>query len=226
MKGRFCPNCGRETEELVEGLCKECFAERKGWVRVPDSIEIKVCGKCGRKRLDKWTETSTEEAVSRALEDEINVDKDAEDLDIEINYRNGEAEVKLKGEVKGIEVEKADRVSVNPREVLCGDCKKAGSGYYEAVVQVRSEDADMDEILDSCADILEKDKKESEVVGFEKRKNGLDLRVRSSSAAKGLAKKLAEKYGAERKDSKTLKGLDEGKKVYRSTYLVRITNGS
>ncbi|MFB6216280.1 MAG: NMD3-related protein, partial [Candidatus Aenigmatarchaeota archaeon] len=38
MKDRFCPACGKKTDELVEGLCLECYRERRGFLETPDTI--------------------------------------------------------------------------------------------------------------------------------------------------------------------------------------------
>ncbi|MFP4117005.1 MAG: NMD3-related protein [Candidatus Aenigmatarchaeota archaeon] len=223
MKKKFCVKCGEETEELVESLCKSCFSETKEWTKIPDRLQVTKCKGCRRKKVEGWVDMPLRKAILKSLEKGITSKGQIESIDIEIQEERSKAVATVKGKLKGVEMETKKEIDLKIEESLCGECKKINTGYFEATVQVRIEDGNTEKILDDCEEILRQRKtKEAMVSGVEERKNGFDILMPSNSAAKYLTKELAKRYNVERKESKTLKGLEDGHKTYRSTYLVRI----
>ena len=223
MKEKFCPRCGEETEDLFGGLCESCFRETSEPVDIPERIQLKVCEACGRvKTGNNWEEIPLEEAAKKSIEKEMNSKDEIKILEVFLGDGE-ELRIKIKGESKGVEFEEESRASLDVKEKRCEACRKMESGRFEAVLQIRGEEDKVEEALDHCGKLLTKvGDKEGVVSDLEERKNGIDLFLASGNTAKKLAKELGKKFPAERKDSKTLEGLDEGKKVYTSTYLVRI----
>ncbi|MFB6216842.1 MAG: NMD3-related protein, partial [Candidatus Aenigmatarchaeota archaeon] len=46
---KFCPRCGKETENLYgEGkkLCPDCYPDKNDLLDIPDKVEIEVCPVC------------------------------------------------------------------------------------------------------------------------------------------------------------------------------------
>jgi len=113
---RFCYKCGRETEELTNGLCKECYEEEFKEVEV----DLHICGKCGRIKEGKlWRSISVEEFLKSRL--------NAKEVDVENLIA-----VKKSGEKV--------RIKLNVLKETCTQCGKISGGYYEAVVQLRGFD--------------------------------------------------------------------------------------
>ncbi len=221
MKQKFCPSCGRETEDFFDGLCKECFAERSGWIDIPDRVEIAVCSRCGKKKVGFWEAVSMEDALEDVIIDEMKINDSLEKLEIVFDRSSEKAEITVAGSYRNASFRETKDIDVDIKEAVCDTCKKIGSGSYEAVVQIRAEEERLDDVLRFCEKVLKERQSGPVISDTKKRKNGLDLFLLSNSTAKYLAKKLTEKYDVERKDSKSLKGLVEGTKVYKSTYLVR-----
>lgn len=227
MKEKFCPRCGKETEELVDSLCRNCFKEKKDWVKIPDKLTVTVCQSCARKESRGWEDIPFEEAVRKKLEQKVTSEGKIEKIYIETEDGLEEVGVEVRGVFKGVEMSEEKNVEVEVEEELCEGCKKIKTGYFEAKVQIRLEDDKGEQILDECEKILkERGKDEVMVSGLEETENGFDIFMASNSAAKYLAKRLSEKHEVERKNTKTLQGLKDGNKVYRSTYLVRILRSS
>ncbi len=220
MKEKFCPKCGKKTEDLTESLCRECFSDRKDLIEVPDRLEICVCEACGKKKTKRWEDITVERAIKKELMKHLRSDE-VEDIEV-LHKENNTAEVDISITTKDIDVNQRKTVEIDLDKGLCGDCKKLSTGYFEAKVQIRTEGTCLDDVLESCQKILSRSTYRNVVSNFKRTKNGADLFMVSGSSAKYLTRKLMEIYNAERKDSKTLKGLDDGNKTYRSTYLVKI----
>ncbi len=223
MKEKFCARCGKETEELTESLCSDCFSERKEWVEIPERLEVSECRGCRRKKTDGWKEISFEEAIENELKKTMQVKGEVKEINISTDRELNTAVIELQGSMEGVSMKETKEVEIVTKEDTCGECKKIETGYFEAKVQIRLPEGKKEEVLKECEEILKQRRSDEAMVsGIEERENGFDIFMPSKSAAKHLTKKLAERYEVERKDSKTLKGLRDGSKAYRSTYLVRI----
>ena len=45
IKSRFCPECGKETDNLIESLCNSCYSN-KPTVKLPKQKNVLFCVKC------------------------------------------------------------------------------------------------------------------------------------------------------------------------------------
>ncbi len=222
MKERFCPVCGKKTEELYDGLCKKCIKERGEWVEIPDSINVEICKKCGRKKTDEWKSAGMENILKEKIKDKITTKGEVQEIDISPDKEKEEMKLRVCFCKEGLRIREEATVLLNIKQTVCEDCKRIGTGYFEALVQIRAEEEMIEEILEDCKKIIDKKSGKESIVSKANVKNeGIDLYMYSNSAAKDVARKLADRYGAERKDSKTLRGLKDGQKTYISTYLVR-----
>jgi len=109
---KFCYRCGREAENLENGLCEEC--------RESDIKRVKVtvilCPQCSRiKHAKVWKCTTIENFLKKRLK--------AEKMDFEKKM----AETR-KGKI---------RFEVKIKKEICPRCSKLLSGYHESVVQLR-----------------------------------------------------------------------------------------
>lgn len=224
MKEKFCPKCGKETEELVEGLCSDCFREENE-MEIPGKLEIDICKYCGRiKTGGSWRECSVEEAVEEELKKVMNPEEGVSE--IEVSREGGEDnefKVSVKSQKSGVELGSEGFIEVEPDKGVCETCSGKISGYYEAVLQIRGETGKVRKALNIAAKAMEESRNDSAFVSdVEEVKNGVNLFVGSQSAAKQISRRLSSAFKVERKSSKTLCGQEEGQKKYRSTYLIRI----
>lgn len=227
MKEKFCPRCGKDTEKTIEGLCLECFKERKGFVELPENIEIIRCKNCDRFRgRGDWKKNKPEDEIKGRIESLIEVKGRLEDLAISFERRGVDewgVKVDVEGSLdeEGWHDERGTRVEIKNK--TCKRCSRASGGYYEAVLQIRGDEDGVEEALDISEEVLVN---ESDEMGFvsdvKKVKNGYDIYLGSGSTAKRIVREISSRLPAKRKDSKTLAGERDGQKIYRSTYLVRI----
>lgn len=236
----FCPRCGKTDEELFEGVCKSCFLEDVVLAEIPDEIEITICTHCESRLISgKWheLELSDEEIILNTLNKHITLNKYAKDVEIDVETilargSNIECLVHVKGNVLGEIVEQDYKLNVKIIRMVCPECSKFVSGYYEAVIQLRTDKRIPDEeeiiTIDSIiVDNINKISKKNKMAYISERavlKEGIDYYVGSYKVAKRLSTTIKDHLGGVIKESPRLMGRDKstGKDLHRIWISVRL----
>ncbi|HIQ49640.1 MAG TPA: hypothetical protein EYH56_00430 [Nanoarchaeota archaeon] len=108
---KFCYKCGKITDDLEDGLCKECKEI------ITKTVELTICSKCGKIKEGKVWKNKT---IENAIKDKLN----AIDIDFEKNIAKTR-----RGEIK---------FEVKIKKEICIHCSRFASGYYESVLQLRN----------------------------------------------------------------------------------------
>jgi len=230
---RFCYLCGRTTEELYEGLCRGCFQREKKLVNLPPRMRARICKGCGRHYLGRWEDSGANELetlAAKAVRKHLTALCEEVREEVRITGMDeGERSLRLDLEVnaiaiaQGVEQRSTHRSTLELRKVLCPACSKRAGGYYEAVLQLRSENLEeaMREVKTLLDRLYAKDKM-AFITGEEKVKGGADLKLGSAKAAKALATYFKSHHHAVTKESATLIGRKKGRNIYRKTMLIRV----
>jgi len=222
MRKKFCPKCGRETEDLHNGLCESCFLSKVSVAqKIPEKLVVKECRLCGKFFVNGPSE-SIESSVEAFLED-ILKQKDI----ISASYRLSGNKISLTLKLKKDGLEKTEEKTINlaVKKIICKTCSMRDSGYFQATLQVRTPETVLPAIeneVENQINYLNKYDKLAFVSNFQKVKNGFDVLIGSKNSAKQIAKILKAKYGAKIKITRKLSGNISGKKVYRDTIIVRV----
>lgn len=223
---KFCPKCGKETDELYEGLCKECFKSEKKVIEIPEKINITICPKCGRlKKGRKWKTEELKEFVKKEIKRIIEIEGEIKEIKFDFKeLENGlKVEIKVKTYlINNMLSESRKIVKIGIKKERCKYCEKRLSGYYETVIQLRSEDnKKINKALKIIKNII---KGLEDNMGFvsniRKVKNGYDLFIGSKGLGNRISKKIKKELNAEKKDSYTLTTRKEGKDIYKTTILL------
>ncbi|MFQ6137057.1 MAG: 60S ribosomal export protein NMD3 [Candidatus Hydrothermarchaeales archaeon] len=241
---RFCSVCGKVTDELHDGLCRQCFIKEQRFTTLPDALDTAICKRCLRHYTKgKWTsigddlESVINEAAKREIQNSIKTRLDNPKIDISVGNlkRMGKGRhlalcnVEVEGTAEGIlaHEEKSCNVGVNLQ--LCPDCSRRSGGYYEAILQIRGSDSvDEDEIEKISAEIgtlMENfsSEKGTFISDFKRFTGGADLYFGSAKIARKISHILKEEYGAEVSESPKLVGKSRsGKDEYRITIVLRL----
>jgi len=210
----FCPKCGKEVNQLIKNLCRECFLE-SFTIKLPKII-LKKCKVCG-KYYDKRFLGEKEEFI------EIELKKILKNLDVkEVNYwLNNFLHLKLLFKVEDFQLEKEIEVELKEEKGICRYCSLRLSNYWEAILQIRGRKG---EILKEIEEILKKEKHKlafiSRVVEL---KNGFDIYLGSKKIARKIAKKFEKE--AELKITRKFYGFKQGRRIYKDTILVDFKYG-
>ncbi|MCW3129388.1 MAG: 60S ribosomal export protein NMD3 [Methanophagales archaeon] len=230
---KFCPKCGKKTNELFDSLCKDCFIKQTSLIDADLKVNVNVCVNCGDYFKGKGKErTSIEEVVVDAVMKELRKRYgyewkiEIEELGQEQKENESRAIVYLKvnAEIKGVEIEERGDVEVIFKKETCERCSRIAGGYYEGIVQIRGMNRiPTDEELAIAEKIAYASVGEADFVSKEKKlKEGRDIYVSSMECGRRISKQIVKKLGGSFSESRRLYGRKDGKNVYRVSFSVRL----
>ncbi len=252
--GAFCPKCGDEFEPPEDRpalpgaqrnservLCDACYFEEFDLVDAPETIEVRVCSRCGAvHKGNRWVDVGAEDYTDIAVEqvsEALGVHVDAEAVDWQVapeqlDRNNIRMHTEFSGVVRGTPVHEQVSVPVRISRQTCKRCGKIAGGSFASVVQVRADGREpTDEEVDRAKTIAEEYIAEREATGdrnaFITETNviddGLNMKISTNQMGQGIAKRITAQLGGGYSDSKRLISEDEdGQKLYRMTYAVRL----
>lgn len=233
----FCVECGVEGRELIGSICKECYAKKHIWARLPDHVDFVLCAHCSSMQVgEDWVDIgSVTEGVEATLRDAVELPEGAELVDIKIRFeeldpRNMQASVDVKLVAHGVEFARSLSTIVRMKRGSCKECSKKAGSYYEAMLQVRTPDQtregeserEIESFVRSRTDALRRGSRSVFISKIERVRGGLDFYFSTAKAARAIAKELQETRCAEYKESSSLWGRRAGEELSRMTYLVRL----
>ncbi len=234
---KFCPKCGKETDSLINGVCRECFLKTTELFNIKE-ISIKRCKTCGKFQIKgSWFEPSEkiiEDEVKSKVKiiSEINqpkiivTAKEIEKLEESKIGRFFEINVKVVGLIDEQLLEQEKSFELELEKEGCDSCMRLNSDYREAIIQIRSENKEnVEQIFNEVKTFLSNEKAKdslSAVVKIIDFKNGLDVWIGSRNAATKVVKKISVLHSLKpTKASKLIGVLPNGKKKFRVTYCIR-----
>jgi len=209
---KFCFLCGKETEELIEGYCEDCYNKEFNLIEVPKEITFIVCSKCDRiKHKNQWKNIEIDEL----LKDKIKILGKNVGIRIE---KNDVLHITAKGYLKGSKKMKEEKHDINLKlnKLVCQECSRRTGGYYESIVQLRGKVTEAMDFIDD--QIIE----ENQTFRTRKVKNGFDIYLADRKFANRLINVVKKRFNAKVKKNYKLVTKKEGKDIYRSVILVRI----
>lgn len=231
MKGKwtkFCPKCGKTTDELFESVCKECFTAGINLID-PEQMNVTI-SKC--KHCDGYFKgkerTSIEDAVADSVRKELKrkCGGKINELKIELIAEEDRtrAVLNVRTELKGVELEETGEIEVSFNTGLCETCNRIASGYYAGIVQLRADDrfpmaeeiAQAEKIAYSVLDKSDFISKETTL------KEGLDIYVSSIDCGRKISRGIVDRIGGSFSESSKLYGRKDGRNIYRVSFSVRL----
>ncbi|MEW5748174.1 MAG: NMD3-related protein [Candidatus Thermoplasmatota archaeon] len=233
----FCVECGAEGVDMIGSVCRECYAKKHVWARLPDHVDLVLCAHCSSMQLhDDWTDIgSVAEGAEAVLRDALELPGDAALVALRVSIeerdpRNVQASVQVRLSSHGTEFDIPLQTVVRMKRGSCKECSKKMGSYYEAMLQVRTPgggregdaEAEVESFVRSRADAMRKGSRSVFISRVERVRGGLDFYFSTAQAARAIARELQETRCAEYKESSSLWGKRGGEEVSRMTYLVRL----
>jgi nonsense-mediated mRNA decay protein 3 len=204
----ICPKCGASSREtdFSGPFCIKC---RPVEIKCPKRLEFMRCSRCGRVRLKgNWVACPDEKLAQEALSK-----CKGEYLKATYSFMNQEGTFFVGDKEHMFPVKK--KFKVNVVKNICPDCVRKSGGYFEAVIQLRGKTGKIRKYERLFKKMLAK---KTFVTKEEELKEGLDLYIGNSRA---VVEMLAE-LGVRARISRKLAGEKAGKRLYRTTFLVRV----
>ncbi len=248
--GQICCKCGKSDseEKIVEGFCISCYTQEFPLIiSFPEKkLNITACKLCGDLMYhSKWYKVLNQpsDVIRDILDGFVKKAKKAKGTELVLvsDFDNPPCDVASKHPLKVIfEGSPNPEVPLYQQEMeldlvinigVCERCAKFNRGYFESIVQVRSDRREINEDEQRLISELIKTKREESISGnrmayiakfVDQTRGGIDLYIGSEHFAKSIAHYLAENLAASIDYSTKLKSVKDGKPVYLSTYCVRV----
>jgi len=213
---RFCPKCGKENVELIEGLCSECYFSNHSFLKLPKEINIAQCKKCNTLHLSgKWIDFNLidlKKYISKQIKTEL------EEPEYAMNILDRSISGSVSGKKGRAPVVQEFELPFKIKLSICDKCMKTSTTYWEIKIQLRKNK--------SC-DLKKYIKIEKELIkrnDFQKQtKQGDDFFFISMQDGKQFIKHLSNRYRTKPLISKRFSGFRKsgGKKI-KYTYCFRV----
>jgi nonsense-mediated mRNA decay protein 3 len=242
---RFCPVCGDEEKEQVEGLCERCFWE-DALEDFPKSYQLNACNSCfshlqGKRWIRGRGNTDDEKIIEGAKQHVVRSLRPPTGMEL------GEVEGEITGRTRtglpktvllrigllhrasGSRRQRDIQVDVDYRQ--CNDCYCLSSGKYEALVQIRAEGRKLDGEDSALVEIAmdqffrrTESRGRSDISEIKEHEGGLDVKFVTVNMAKMFAKELSDSTGASLVESSKIMGIDKssGGQRFRTTIALKM----
>ncbi len=207
---RICPTCGASSQRtpFVGEHCADCHLakERERW---PSGMTLLHCPTCDRVwRSPHWKLRSPQllAACVAPLFEKANVPG---------HYNPAASQWEGVWEEAGYSVPFTHPFEVKLQKTVCPDCNRASSGYFEGIIQLRGP---LEAVERMARRLSRRIQRKTSIPKVEEMHGGLDLYV-------GLKKdipEILEMEGLIFTRSEKLSGEKNGKRLYRSSFLVRL----
>ncbi len=222
---KFCPQCGRETEEFIDSICPECFLRT---IKLIDPkamrVRLMLCRSCGT-YFRGGEKTSIEDAVIYSVKKHLRRRYGDIRCDVEvIDTDDRRALVRVKAEIKGVVADQTGEIGLNIKTGSCDRCNRIAGGYYVAIVQVRAQNrVPTEEELITASEIAQSALEEPEFISRQRiLRYGLDIYVSSMNCGRNIARKIVMQLGGSFTESRKLYGRKDGRNIYRTSFSVRL----
>ncbi len=248
---QICCKCGKseDDEQIVDGFCLSCYKIEFPLITAfyEKQFNITACKLCGDLMYhSKWFEVFDEpkQTILEILSEFLDRTKTETKTRVVLikDFEEPPVDTASKQTLK-ILFEGTPNELVPPyqQEVdldliinigVCDRCAKFTRGYFESIVQIRSDRRAINEdeqlmITKLVQNMRDKRAETSDRMAYiakvvDQAKGGVDLYVGNEKFAKSIATTLADNLAASTEYSTKLKSHKDGKPVYQSTYCIRL----
>ena len=211
---KHCPTCERTSDQVnfIGEFCEVCVT---GKIKegIPSRVTLDRCKSCERVRTPTGYGFSDKITLRDAIKQGLHTK-----LDIKVaSFDWKSAVVRFSCEIDGNPASFEKSIAMDVKRTMCIDCYRKTSGYYEAIFQIRGPRDAVDKMVKRFTNFIET--KGAFISRVDELDNGYDIYM-SDKAIAGI---FFEHYELKPKRSYTLYGLQRGRKVYRNTYMLRLS---
>ncbi|MFA6089099.1 MAG: NMD3-related protein [Candidatus Woesearchaeota archaeon] len=233
---KFCPKCGKDTDELIHDLCPDCYFKSNDILDGFKPTNIQVCKVCKKIKIANWANRRDDNVVEKAVADNIKPKRGVIIKNVEVKYKFGtdetikrenvKAKVKVTAEIDKHRVTFEYDMPISLSRTRCPLCEKINVGYFEGILQLRPITHTS---FDDAVYFIRKDMDEQKKYGIAiteevDQKEGLDFYFSKKIYLQTIAKKVVKKFGGEIDVNSRLITFNHqtSKDVTRLTVLIRL----
>lgn len=233
----FCVECGNDVTIFRNGVCLNCYLKETQFSKGPAIIDVIMCPRCSSyKYKNTWfVEESFDDILKRHIKEVFTVNPELKHVEIQIQCKEQEriqsCIVVISGFLENQRITEQHSLTVRIRHTTCEVCSREAGGYYEAILQIRTEqrtftDAELKTLRCAVEAMVEEfqtsGKRGFFIADIAQKREGLDFFLSEKGTALSIAKKIQVQFGGDFKQSASSAGMKDSRQVYRMTYLVRI----
>ena len=232
----YCVDCGKEKPIFRDGSCLECYLKNHQFTHGPEVFHIPLCTYCGSyKYKNTWTNESFESVVNRYVKNAYSFSPELRNIELVLDCHDEDdtifCKVTILGMIDDANIKEEHFIEIRLKPNVCDVCSKQFGGYHEAILQIRSSEKKMSEkqkksieqFIDSLIQSMQqKGNRKLFVTDKNYEKTGLDYLLSDKQAASSIIKKIQGEFSGEITVSSSNVGMNDGKQVYRMTYLLRL----
>lgn len=232
----FCVECGKDEPIFRNGTCLSCYLKHTQFSKGPTIMDITLCPHCSSyKYKNTWISEDFDYILKRHIKEAFSISPELQQPMIQTQCTEQDRVLRcmvvIRGSLEGQVITEQHPLTVRIRRTTCDICSREAGGYYEAIIQIRTEKRifQKDELqtlrstVESLVQQLQKSGKRGLfITDYEENRQGLDFFLSEKTTAFSIAKKIQEQFGGEFKQSASTAGMKDSKQVYRMTYLIRI----
>ena len=222
----MCIKCGKPAESDAN-FCQKCLSDQYDLFRA-ESAKVRSCKTCGLYEIDKnkqWEKfKNDEEAALYIARKNIKSAGEIKETDFKVHNKGNTYFVEITctglifvpGSKACVKKKETREISVNFKRLNCDICAKLSGNYYEALIQLRGDNADA--LLKNLKKLTEP----KDIVKINSNRSGHDVSIMFKKKATRIFNVIRKnKIVKEVKKSYKLKGEKKGKKLYRNYYSIR-----
>ncbi len=214
---KYCPTCSRSSKDarFIGEFCEFCIIEKIS-AGITDRAQIDRCRSCDRIRTPEGFAALDGKALAESLQHELHM-RDCTVRAVRLDPQAMLAKARIVCEYENEMVAFDKEVHVRFRRMMCQQCYRQSSGYYEALVQLRGNSRAVEERAASIARFVEG--RGSFLTRTEKIDYGYDVYVGD--------KEVVNEYFLLHKTlspvrSYKLFGVKKGRKLFRNIYALHL----
>ncbi len=215
----------------------KCFLDGRKLLTLPHHVDLIKCSNCGEFELDdQWVKKELDDAIIEIALSKLAIIPEAKIISVGPMVEKQEdktfvVHIQVDMDVNGISATDEGSTIVRLKNGVCKRCSRQLGSYYESILQLRSGEKNLsDELREEVVlwvkktvETQAKNNRELFITKIQKAVGGVDFYLSSISMGKSLTRDLADKYGADTKESASLVGqTSDGQDMYRVTFLVRM----
>jgi len=140
IKSRFCPECGKESEKLVESLCISCYSNKPN-VRLPKQKNVLLCVKC-EQVLNKgfWMKgmKSAEQILEERVKNSLVLPVEEQLISVKIIEFGDEGKLEVVSKRDNEKLTREVDGKFEIKKYCCPACSRESGVDYLAKLQLRS----------------------------------------------------------------------------------------
>jgi len=232
----FCVECGNDVPIFRNGVCLCCYLKGTRFSKGPAILDIVMCPRCSSYKLKNiWVQEPFEDILNRQVKEAFTINPELKQVKIQTECKEQErihsCFVSISGCLEDQTITEQHPLTVRIRHTTCETCSREAGGYYEATVQIRTEQRTFTNVelktLRSAVETMVEQfqasgKRGLFIADIAEKREGLDFFLSEKGAALSIAKKIQEQFGGDFKQSASSAGMKDSRQIYRMTYLVRI----